>query len=86
MSEKIVLGLDFGSDPIRAFAVSYAAVPVGAYDDIATAQKLMASRIEHAYQPNPNVVPHFDRLYQRYSYKDWATQSEPLYAPAETEN
>jgi L-ribulokinase len=62
-------------------AAIFAAVAAGAFSDVASAQKAMASRIEHVYQPAPAAVAEFERLYQR--YQKWAAQAEPLYAQAE---
>jgi L-ribulokinase len=62
-------------------AAIFAAVAAGAFADVASAQKAMASRIEHVYQPAPAAVAEFERLYQR--YQKWAAQAEPLYAQAE---
>jgi len=62
-------------------AAIFAAVAAGTYADVAAAQKAMASRIEHVYQPEPDAVAHFERLYKR--YLNWSEQAEPLYAQAE---
>src|ERR1039458_2585480 len=51
-------------------AAIFAAVAAGDYGDIASAQKFIASRIERVFQPDPDAVPHFERLYQR--YRSWA--------------
>ena len=59
-------------------AAIFAAVAAGAFENVDAAQQAMASRIEHTYSPDPAVVPHFERLYQRYLH--WAQQAEPLYA------
>ena len=71
-----------GSDQCCALgAAIFAAVAAGTYADVASAQKAMASRIEHVYQPEPEAVAHFERLYKR--YLNWSEQAEPLYAEAE---
>lgn len=62
-------------------AAIFAAVAAGAYADVAAAQKAMASRIEHVYQPEPAAVAQFERLYQK--YLDWSKQAEPLYMQTE---
>jgi L-ribulokinase len=62
-------------------AAIFAAVAAGAHENVSDAQRAMASRIEHTYNPNPAAVPHFERLYQRYLH--WAQQAEPLYVNRE---
>lgn len=59
-------------------AAIFAAVAAGEYADVAAAQRVMASRIERTFEPDPVAVTHFERLYQR--YRRWSTQAEPLYA------
>lgn len=71
-----------GSDQCCALgAAIFAAVAAGTYADVAAAQKAMACRIEHVYQPEPDAVAQFERLYKR--YLNWSEQAEPLYAQAE---
>lgn len=61
-------------------AAIFAAVAAGVFGDVATAQQSMASKIEHVYEPDPNAVIQFERLYQR--YLSWGAQAEPMYAPS----
>ena len=63
-------------------AAIFGAVASRTYSSVAQAQKSMASRIEHVYQPDFGAVAHFEQLYQR--YLQWVKQSEPLYAKSES--
>ncbi|MEO8411297.1 MAG: ribulokinase, partial [Propionivibrio sp.] len=65
-------------------AAIFAAVAAGEFGDVAGAQKVMASPIEHTYQPEPDAVAAFELLYQR--YRQWVAQSEPMYAAKQKES
>ncbi|WP_035052023.1 ribulokinase [Andreprevotia chitinilytica] len=59
-------------------AAIFAAVAADAFPDVAAAQAVMASPVEHTYQPEPLAVARFETLYQR--YLAWGDQAEPMYA------
>ncbi len=61
-------------------AAVFAAVAAGAQPDMATAQTHMASRFEREYLPNPERVPAYEAIYQR--YLAWSKAAEPLYNAA----
>ena len=61
-------------------AAVFAAVAAGAQPDMATAQTQMASRFEREYLPNPERVPAYEAIYQR--YLAWSKAAEPLYNAA----
>ncbi len=61
-------------------AAVFAAVAAGAQPDMATAQAQMASRFEREYLPNPERIPAYEAIYQR--YLAWSKAAEPLYNAA----
>jgi len=64
-------------------AAIFAAVAAGQFANVASAQKIMASRIEHTYTPEPAAVAAFEALYQR--DQQWVAQSETMYAANQEE-
>lgn len=58
-------------------AAVFAAVAAGVIPDMGTAQAQMASKVEQTYLPNPERVPAYEAIYQR--YLAWVAACEPLY-------
>lgn len=47
-------------------AAMFAAVAAGVYSDVSAAQKSMSSGYSKEFQPNPEMVEHYNRLYKEY--------------------